>query len=176
VPPLARTAETWDLQQLMAALAQVPARESRYNEKKTLALFKAPAESSGVLSYRRPDHVEKHVLQPKDEAISVDGDQLTWSGANGRKRSLRLQDNAVAAALVNSIRATLAGDLPALQRYFTVKLDGAQAHWTLALTPIDDALRRNMQSMRIEGSGDHVASIEVLESGGDRSLMSIEDH
>jgi hypothetical protein len=115
------------------------------------------------------------VLAPKDESISVDGDELTWKeGAGGRKRSLRLPDNAVVAALVNSIRATLAGDLPGLQRYFTVKLDGAPAHWALSLTPIDEAMRRSVQAMRIEGSGDRVALIDVLESGGDRSVMTIQ--
>ncbi len=169
-------AESWDLPQLMVELAQVQSRDSRFTEKKTLALFKAPAESSGVLSYRRPDHVEKHVLLPKDESISVEGDQLTWrDGVSGKQRSLRLQDNVVVAALVNSIRATLAGDLPALQRYFEVKLEGSAARWVLSLTPTDSTLRRSVQAMRIEGSDNQVASIDVMESGGDRSVMVIKN-
>jgi outer membrane lipoprotein-sorting protein len=175
VSPLPAHAESWDLPQLMAGLAQVQSHESRFTEKKTIALLKAPAESSGVLSYRRPDHVEKHVLLPKDESISVDGDELTWKdGSGGKKRSLRLQNNVALAALVESIRATLAGDLPALQRYFTVTLDGTQTHWVLSLAPTEDAMRRSVQVMRIEGSGNRVSLIDVLETGGDRSVMVIQ--
>jgi hypothetical protein len=70
-------ADSWDLPQLMAGLAQVQSNEGRYTETKTIALLKNPIESSGILRYRRPDHVEKLVLQPKDEAIIVDGQQLT---------------------------------------------------------------------------------------------------
>jgi outer membrane lipoprotein-sorting protein len=174
--PLAHCAESWDLPQLMAGLAQVQSRDSRFTEKKTMALLKAPLESSGVLSYRRPDHVEKHVLQPKDESISVDGDELTWKdGVSGKKRSLRLQDNAVVAALVNSIRGTLAGDLPALQRYFDLKLDGTRASWVLSLTPTEKTMRRSVQAMRIEGSDNQVATVDVQESGGDRSVMVIKN-
>jgi outer membrane lipoprotein-sorting protein len=173
--PLFAQAEPWELPQLMAELAQVQSHESRFTETKTLALLKAPVESSGVLSYRRPDHVEKHVLLPKDESISVDGDELTWKdGVSGKKRVLRVQSNAVLAALVESIRATLAGDLPALQHYFSVKLEGAQAHWVLTLTPAEERMRRNVQTMRIEGSGNQVAVVEVLETDGDRSVMVIQ--
>jgi len=81
---------------------------------------------------------------------------------------------AALAALVESVRATLAGDLPALQHYFSIKLEGSPSHWTLTLTPSDNAMRRSVQSMRIDGGGNRVASIDVLESGGDRSVMVIE--
>lgn len=168
-------AEAWDLPQLMAGLAQVQSHDSRFTEKKTVALLKAPLESSGILSYRRPDHVEKHILEPKDESIIVDGDELTWKdGISGKKRTLKVQSNAALAALVESIRATLAGDLPALQRYFSVKLEGVQTRWTLELAPFEPRLRRSMQSMRIEGSGNRVAAIDLLESDGDRSVMVIQ--
>lgn len=172
---LTTRAEPWDLPQLMAGLAQVQSHESRFTEIKTIALLKAPIESSGVLSYRRPDHVEKHVLQPKDESIVVDGGELIWKdGTSGKTRTLRLPGNPVLAALVESIRATLAGDLPALQHFFAVKLDGAASHWTLSLTPIDNAMQRNVQILRIEGNGNRIDVIDVLEAGGDRSVMTIQ--
>ncbi|HXA48244.1 MAG TPA: LolA-related protein [Burkholderiaceae bacterium] len=169
-------ADAWDLSQLMAGLAQVQSHESRFTETKTIALLKNPIESSGVLRYRRPDHVEKQVLQPKDESIIVDGQQLLWKdGASGKTRTLSLQSNAVLAALVESIRATLAGDLPALQHFFAVKLDGASSHWTLSLTPLDKAMQGKVQTVRIEGSVNHVTLIDVTETGGDHSVMQIQN-
>ena len=175
VQPGAVRAESWDLPQLMAGLAQVQSHEVRFTEKKTIALLKAPVESSGILSYRRPDHIEKHILLPKDESLIVDGDEVSWKdGASGKKHSLRLQNNAMLAALVESVRATLAGDLPALRRYFAVKLDGTRARWTLTLTPAEDTMRRSLKLMRIEGSGTQVSVIDILEVGGDRSVMVLQ--
>jgi outer membrane lipoprotein-sorting protein len=169
-------ADSWDLPQLMTGLAQVQSHESHYTETKTIALLKNPVESSGILRYRRPDHVEKQVLQPKDELIVVDGQQLTWKdGSSGKTRTLPLQNNAVLAALVESIRATLAGDLPALQRFFTIKLDGTATHWTLSLTPLDKAMQSKVQAVRIEGSDNQVKLIDVMESGGDHSVMIIQN-
>ena len=173
--PLAAGAQSWGVPQLMEAMAQVPAHESRFTEKKTLALLKAPLESSGTLSYRRPSYVEKHVLAPQDETLAVDGDELTWqNNATGKKRKLRLQNNLALAALVESIRATLAGDLKTLQRFYEVRLDGTSTKWTLTLTPSDDAMRRTLQSMRVEGSGNRMLVVDVLEAGGDRSVMQIQ--
>ena len=165
--------QAWDLPQLMATLAQAPSHEDKFTEKKAVSLLKEPIESSGILSYRKPDHLEKHVLQPKDEAIIVDGDEITWKDAAGRSRSMRLRSNAALAALAESIRATLAGDLPALQKYFTVKLDGEQKQWSLSLTPVDDAMSRKIQSLHISGSAARIDTVEVLEKNGDHSLMTI---
>lgn len=166
--------QAWDLQQLMAGLAQVPSHESKFTEKKTVSLLKEPVESSGTLVYRRPDHLEKHVLQPKEEDIIVDGNELTWKDAAGHSRSMRLNSNPNLAALSESVRATLAGDLNGLQKYFSVKLDGSQQQWKLTLTPTDEAMQRKILGLRITGSGNRVDTVEVQEKNGDRSLMMIQ--
>lgn len=173
--PSAAWAQAWGLPQLMEAMAQVPAHQSRFTEKKTLALLKAPLESSGTLAYRRPAFVEKHVLAPQDETLSVDGDELRWqNNTSGKKRTLRLQSNLPLWAFVESIRATLAGDLKTLQRFYEVRLDGTPARWVLTLTPSDDTMRRTLQSMRIEGAANRMLVVDVLETGGDRSVMQIQ--
>jgi len=166
-------AESWGLPQLMDAMAQVSAHEARFTEKKTLALLKDPIESSGTLAYRRPAFVEKHVLAPQDETLTVEGDQLTWQNAK-QKRTIRLQSNLPVWAFVESIRATLAGDLKTLQRFYDVRFDGTQAHWSLTLTPIDETMRRTVQTMRIEGAGKSMTQVDVLEAGGDRATMRIQ--
>lgn len=171
---IASAAQSWDVAQLMATLAQAPSHESRFTEKKTLSILKEPAESSGILSYRRPDRLEKHVLQPKDEAVIVEGDEITWKDAAGRSRSMRLRSNATLAALAESMRATLAGDLPTLQKYFSVKLEGNEKQWALALTPIDDGMLRRVKNLRIAGSTNQVDTVDVLEANGDRSLMTLQ--
>jgi outer membrane lipoprotein-sorting protein len=168
-------ADSWGLPQLMASLAQVQTHEARFTEKKTIALLKAPVESSGILRYRRPDHVEKHILQPKEEILVIDGDEVSMQeGAAGKRHSMRLQNNPALEALAESMRATMAGDLSTLRRYFAVKLEGSQAHWTLTLTPAEDTMRRNLKVLNIEGQADQVTQIRVAEVGGDTSVMVLQ--
>ncbi|MNR80631.1 lipoprotein chaperone [compost metagenome] len=173
--PLCASAQSWGLPQLMDAMAKVESSQSRFTEKKTLALFKAPLESSGTLSYRRPGFVEKHVLSPQDEVITVEGDKLTWqNNATNKKRSIRLQNNPPIWAFVESIRATLAGELKTLQRFYYVSLEGNANRWTLILSPADDAMRENVKTLRIEGSGNRITLVDILEASGDRSVMTIQ--
>lgn len=172
--PLAALAEPWGLPQLLDSMAQVPAQQVRFTEKKTLALLKAPLESSGTLAYRRPSFIEKHVLSPQDETLTVEGDNLTWkNNTTQQKRGVRLQNNLLVWAFVESMRATLAGDMKTLQRFYETRLEGTQARWVLYLTPADEAMRRSVQLMRIEGAGNRMMMVDVLEAGGDRSVMVI---
>ncbi|WP_076593279.1 LolA-related protein [Herminiimonas arsenitoxidans] len=173
--PLCASAQSWGLPQLMETMAKVELSQSRFTEKKTLALLKAPLESSGTLTYRRPGFVEKHALSPQDEVITVEGDQLTWqNNVTNKKRSIRLQSNPPIWAFVESIRATLAGDLKTLQRFYDVRLEGSAARWTLTLSPSDDAMRENVKILRIEGMGNRMTLVDILEAGGDRSIMTIQ--
>lgn len=170
--PFMANAEQWELPQLMEAMAQVPAHQGQFTEKKTLALLKTPLESSGTLDYRRPAFVEKHVISPQDETLTVNGDELSWQTAQ-QKRKLNLRNNLPVWAFVEAIRATLAGDLKTLQRFYEVRLEGTQARWKLSLTPSDDAMRRRVQSIKIEGADNRMTLVDVLEVGGDRSVMNI---
>ena len=114
-------------------------------------------------------------MSPQDEVITVEGDQLTWqNNATNKKRSIRLRSNPPIWAFVESIRATLAGDLKTLQRFYDVRLEGNAARWTLTLSPSDDAMRENVKILRIEGMGNRMTLVDILEAGGDRSIMTIQ--
>jgi hypothetical protein len=102
----------------------------------------------------------------------VDGDLLTVE-REGKTRSLMLQGASLIATLVESLRATLAGDGVELERLYTVKLEGTKQGWTLKLVPRDFEVAGVVKSIGIDGSGSRVARIEILEPGGDSSVMTI---
>jgi hypothetical protein len=162
----------WDFAQLMAQLAQVQASKARYSEVKRLAVLREPLRFSGTLSYARPSRIEKHQVLPFKEMIRVDGDLLTVE-REGKTRSLMLQGASLIATLVESLRATLAGDGVELERLYTVKLEGTKQGWTLKLVPRDFEVAGVVKSIGIDGSGSRVARIEILEPGGDSSVMTI---
>ncbi len=164
----------WGLHELMRELAQTRRSEARFVERKYLSVLDAPLELTGRVLYVAPDRFEKRTLTPKPETLIVDGESLTLHEAGrARPRRLRLQDHPVLWGFVESIRATLAGDLAALERFYAVGLDGTRRDWELALAPRVQAMRAVVRLIRIGGSDSKVRWIEVTEAQGDRSVMQV---
>ena len=164
----------WDLKQLMRDLGQVKVAKARFVERRYLSMLKEPLLSSGTLTYIAPDKVEKTTLRPNAESMLVDGDRITIEGEKGRqRRTLMLSAHPEIAAFVESIRATLAGDLPTLSRFYQVSLEGSPEEWHLRLEPVDKKMQEMVRSIRIDGSRQSVRGLEILEADGDRSEMTI---
>ena len=167
-------AAEWGVRELMQELAQVKSTRARFVERKDIAILNAPLESSGTLHYTAPDKLEKHTLAPRAESLVLDRDRLTLeSKARNQRRTFALRDHPEIGAFVESIRSTLAGDLATLSRYYQVALDGAQSRWQLTLKPTEPAMQRVVSEIRFEGSGNAIGSIEITETNGDRSVMTI---
>lgn len=168
-------APAWGLPALMQSLAAVKSAQARFVEYKTLSILTQPLESSGTLSWRAPDRVEKRTLKPRAESLVLDGNQLIVETAGKARQVLGAGDQPIVWAFVESIRATLAGDLPTLEKYYRVRLEGRAARWTLVLVPLSDRMRGFIAEIRIGGSAQRMNTVEVIEAGGDRSLMRIDE-
>ena len=171
VPDL-KAQSDWDLQRLMNDLAQVKQAKANFVERKHIKILTAPLELSGTLIYSAPDRLEKHTLTPKAERIVVERDRLTIE-AKRQRRTLALASYPVLWAFVESIRATLAGDLQALNRFYSVSLQGSAENWSLTLVPREQKMRSMVSSIRIAGMQIHVGSIEIQEADGDYSIMTV---
>jgi outer membrane lipoprotein-sorting protein len=170
----AQTRTSWGLPQLMAALARVKSASAQFVERKTVRVLDAPLVSSGTLLYVAPDQVEKITVLPERERLAISGDKLTIeSGSAARPRTMSLANEPEIAAFVEGIRATLAGDLAALERFYRVELDGGPASWRLSLTPRTEKVAKLVRSIRISGSGEKITSVETDEADGDISQMSV---
>jgi outer membrane lipoprotein-sorting protein len=172
---LASAENRFTVEQLMRELSQVRGARGKFVERKDLAMLETPLESSGTLLYARPGRVEKHMLRPREESLVLDGDTLVIENRHtGKRRSLTLQEHPVVWGFAESIRSTLAGDLATLQRFYKVGLEGEARAWRLRLEPIEPRLRQAVAEIRLGGSGTWVNRVEVLEAGGDRSVMVVE--
>jgi hypothetical protein len=164
----------WGVEELMRSLREVKTAKARFVERKDLAALTAPLRSSGTLIYVAPAHLEKHTLKPSPESLVLEGDRLTIAKIEGGPgRVLNLPDYPVLWAFVESIRSTLAGDLGTLSRFYRVELSGKESQWRLALRPVEAKMRDVVSEIRIEGRGNWVGSVSVLEAGGDRSTLTI---
>lgn len=162
------------LEQIMQNLARVKTADSTFVERKYLSILNAPLEFSGTLSYTSPGHLEKRTLLPKPENMLLDQDTLTIENpAKHQRRALVLQDYPVIWAFVESIRSTLAGDLQTLRRFYRVTPEGNAAQWRLLLVPTDPQMQGVVREIHISGGKSRIGSIEIIETNGDRSVMTI---
>jgi outer membrane lipoprotein carrier protein LolA len=167
-----QSSESFGLDQLMAQLAHVERAEAQFVEQKYMKVLKTPLESSGTLIYEAPDRMIKRTDKPKPETMIVEGERLTLE-RQGRARTLRLQDYPVLWAFIESIRATLKGDLAALQRFYLVELGGEAQRWTLSMRPRDAKMIRVISSIEIAGVQGKIKTVKVQEAQGNRSVMTI---
>lgn len=170
----AAEADPLTLDALMASLHGVKASSAHFVEHKYVHLLTAPLETAGTLSYTAPDKLAKVTTGPVPEAIRLDGDTLSGSqGADGEKFSVALSEHPEISAVVESIRATLSGDLETLQRLCLITLSGQASQWQLDMVPRSETVRRLVSAIRISGSGTVLHRVEMLENDGDRSDMDI---
>jgi len=162
----------WGIDALFASLAKERPERASFRETKFMALLDKPLESSGELVFTPPERLEKRTLLPKPERIVVDGDRVTLERA-GKTHSLGLRENPAIAALVEGLRGTLAGDLAALTRTFSVALDGSPARWRLILRPLDPGSATLVDRIEIGGAEEQVRSVTIFQSDGDRSVMTL---
>lgn len=172
--PTVSAAAGWGLPKLMQELARVRSASAQFTERKTVHMLNAPLVMSGTLTYIAPDHMQKITVSPSPERFALDGDQITIAGGpENENHTFSVTDYPQIGGLIEGIRATLAGDLPTLDRFYVVQLSGNPSGWQLLLQPKDGDLTRFVKWIRIRGSEDRIRAIETEDSDGDHSEMTI---
>jgi hypothetical protein len=161
-----------DLDEIMGLLAMRQHGRVEFIEQQFLAVLKHPIESSGELRYDAPARLEKRTLKPRVETLVLDGGLLTIERAHSR-RVMDLHSYPQVQPFVESIRATLAGDRAALERLFRLELTGSVARWTLTLIPLESKVKQSVAQVRIDGMRDQLLKVEIRQTDGDRSLMTL---
>jgi hypothetical protein len=160
------------LDELLGTLAARRHGHIAYTEVQHLAVLDEPLRSSGELLYEAPDRLEKRVLEPRAETLVLAHGVLSAT-RGGHTHVLELAAAPQLAPLIESLRATLAGDRAALERLFRLEFAGDLAHWTLSLTPREPAAARTVAWVRITGERAELRTVEILAADGDRSLLTL---
>jgi outer membrane lipoprotein-sorting protein len=162
------------LEKLMGSLGERRPGSAKFVEQKYLKILKSPLESRGTLSYKPPNRLEKITDFPRTESLVVDDDKVTLETPRFR-RVISLREYPTVRAFVESIRATLKGDLATLRKVYETSLSGGSARWQLSLVPADPAMQAVIKRVLIGGSADRVQSVEIQEADGDRSVMTVSE-
>ncbi len=173
--PGAAAGTTDALDGVMHSLAQRRHGQVSFVEQQFLHMLKRPVESYGELIYDAPSRLEKRTIEPRPETLVVDGELVTVQRGR-RNHVLDLKAYPQILPFIESIRATLAGDRAALERLFRLEFAGSEVRWTLVLRPLDAQLAKTVAEIRIDGSRDELSRVEIRQSDGDRSLMTLRAH
>jgi hypothetical protein len=165
-------AGNFDIVRLMQMLSLAPEGEVAYTEKKYSSLLSEPIVSSGTLSYRRPDAVEKNMVAPRSERFRIVGGDLIVV-RNGAERRFPLSSQPLLAAFAASLRGVLAGDAALLRRHYNLALGGEEQGWRLEMIPLDAEISRYVERITVTGQAGRVEQIEVREASGDRSVLQV---
>jgi len=156
----------------MRALAERKHGHVPFVEHKYLAMLDRPVESSGELFYDAPDRLEKRTEKPKPESLVYENGVIT--AQRGRhKLVLDVRQFPQVAPYIESIRATLAGDLSALEHLFRATFDGTYDRWSMRLVPLDPKLATTVKQIHIDGAAAQIHSVEMIDAEGDRSVLTI---
>jgi hypothetical protein len=161
-----------DLDQVMHLLSLRQHGRVEFVEQQFLSMLKRPLESFGELSYDAPDRLEKHTLKPRPESLVLDGGVLTVERGHSR-HVMDLHSYPQVQPFIESIRATLAGDRGALERVFHLDFAGDVERWSLTLVPLDARVAKNVAQVHIVGARDQLRQVEIRQTDGDRSLMTL---
>jgi hypothetical protein len=156
---------------ILAPLAAVRESRAAFVEEKELPELERPLISRGLLSWRAPDRLEKHTIEPVEERFLLERDVLTIE-RRGERRQVALDAAPEIRPLVEAVRATLAGDAATLRAHHRVAASGGPARWRIELTPVSARVRAAVQRIVLEGEGAAILLVETQGRDG-RSSMRV---
>jgi len=153
----------------------MPGMEARFREEKRMSLLAAPLVSEGTLHYAPPGRLVRHTTKPAPSTVLVDGGMVRFGDARGSE-TLQIEGNPVARLFVDSFLKILAGDRAALEALFAMELKaGAGDVWELRLRPKVDPMPKMIERIELSGRGLVVASMRIVETGGDETVTAFTD-
>lgn len=165
----------WGLGPMMQSMASVRSASADFTERKTLKLLSAPLVATGTLTFIAPDYMRKTTIAPVAENFVLDHGEITLTGGPGNQtHHFSVGEDPRIGGLVEGIRATLAGDLPTLEKYYTPSLTGTASGWQLRLQPKDPGLARFITWIEITGSGNRIEEIDTESSDGSSQMQVAE--
>ncbi|MHA1539401.1 MAG: LolA-related protein [Alphaproteobacteria bacterium] len=162
-------------EKLMTSIVKKKFRTAKFTETRYISILDAPLKVSGVLHFREPDYLEKHVLLPEEERMIIEGSVLTMQKRDEEKAEVSLDDVPVLKSFIFSIRSVLTGNLAALKKEFTINLIGSERAWTLNLDPKNEETLAVIKRIIVQGRHNTLYSIKTFEEGGDSSVIKINE-
>jgi len=152
------------------SLARPPPARTDYTEVRFIGMLDRALVLRGEMAWLGGQRLERSVVAPAPETISVDDGHATLRRAGRDPVTLPLDRAPALKNLLDSFVALLSGDAAALARRFTLQAYGDDQAWTLDMTPRDAAVAKRIRDVSVDGSGKTLRCMRVDAIDGDTSF------
>ena len=178
---VAKAVETWSVQELMQTMSQIDSFKANFEEVKDFAFFTDAIKVSGSLNYKKPGYLKREVVSPHREVTLIEDDiihierERTGDNDTSQKQQLSIDIHPAVRTLIESIRATFAGDIEVLEKYYQLVFAGDKSSWHLVLYPLQEKVIKHVRQVEIFGAGREVNKIITIEADDSESEITIVD-
>ena len=165
---------------MMNALRGLKYAEATFTEVRHSSFLKKPLNLNGTFVYEAPRTFIKETLKPYPETVTVDANGVKIEQEKGaqegqsRTQFIAADAHPLVQGLVDSAEATMSGKRELLEARYDLEISGTEETWSVTLVPKEVALRKKLDSLSFEGSGDLIKHAEINEADGDRSIIDLE--
>lgn len=173
LPCLASAAEV-DPQGLVGGLKRkLPARTA-YTEVRFSHMYDRALVARGELEYLGPGQLGKRVDTPYKETTTIADGEVTVQRGTRKPRQISLERVPELDGFLRGFSALLGGDVTAVERDFDLSSSGDSAHWRLRLAPKDKRLKKRIDAIEVDGSGDSARCFSIIDADDDASILMVE--
>ena len=150
-------------------------REQIFHETYYSHMLTTPSHKEGMLVFRPPARLEKHVRVPVEESFIVNENSLLYENPSREiSQTFSLQEYPSLATLIEGLRSLFNGDQKTLRLFFHVSMTGTPETWELTLSPITQSDEDGVDCIRLTGEKAHIRTISIHETNGDRSELQLD--
>jgi hypothetical protein len=171
----AQSAAALDPATLIAGLARTPPASIAFVEARFSELLEQPVVVSGTLLFAGAGAVERRVEQPYREITTISGETVRVERAGDGDRAFTLRRAAELRGLLMAMTGLLTGDRTVIEQHFSIAPSGDEAHWQLALQPIDRRIGERLRSITVIGAGAEAHCFVIDDTRGGASILLLGD-
>ena len=151
-----------------------PPARTAYTEVRWSNLLERPLVLRGELEYLGPGQLGKRVDTPYREQMTVADGQAKVQRGDAAARTFSLGQAPELEGFLRGFAALLDGDADALERDFTLAVDGSVHGWRLTLKPRDRRLALRIRAIEVDGSANAPRCFRTRQADGDVSVLLVE--
>lgn len=173
ISSLPALADSQLLDELSRRNGDINALGGTFTQAKTIAVLPMPLNSHGEFSVAR-DKVRWETLAPVRSSLEIRGGEINFADAEG-KSLLDGSEGAANAKAASEIVARIfsgvvAGDLSALNEYFSASATGSLEQWQITLVPRSANMAAYIRQIQVQGR-EFTEQLEIAEANGDSTRI-----
>ena len=158
------------LKELTAQLSAPTELRASFSQERTLTGFARTLKAEGTLLVHREHGILWRQRTPFAQDVVLDERGILVDDGTGLK-AMAQSDNPQLQSFAKMLKSLFAGDLSALEQYFTLELTGTSEKWQLTLTPTQEPMSLIFSGLELNGA-QFVQEVVLKDKAGDSTKIA----